>query len=251
MKPGKVRDGIVSKKTVNFLPPLCLLFAISGCAHPTYRAHPEFELRAKNINTAHLAPPDVKIYELTAGGLKELRDDWCRKGVENIQKALKEAFKEKQRELKIIPIDKDLEAEWEEILALYKAVNASILWHTYNEKSLFPEKRKYFDYSLGPIDKILRKYHADALIIVWGTDEISTGGRKALAVAGIAVGIFTGIPAVPRSGVTAVSIALVDSTGTIIWYSVRGSQGGYDLRDYESCAQLVKDILSDFPNLQK
>lgn len=239
------------KRLLIFLLPLCLLLAISGCAHPTYRAHPEFELRIKNITSAQLAPPDVKIYEVTAGGIKDLRDDWCSKAVENIQKSLKEAFKENRRELKIIPIDKDLESEWEEILALYKAVNASILWHTYNEKSLFLEKRKYFDYSLGPIDKILRKYNADALIIVWGTDEISTSGRKALAVAGIAVGIFTGIPVVPRSGVAAISIALVDSTGTVIWYSIRGSQGGYDLRDYESCAQLVKDILSDFPNLQK
>lgn len=243
--------GLSQKESLIFLSLLSLLFVAFGCAPPAYRAHPELEIRSKNITTPQLIPPDMKIYELTAGGVKELRDDWCSTGRENVLKSLMEAFKEKQIEIKMIPIDKDIEEELEDIQALYRAVSTSILLHTYNKQFLFPEKQKNFDYSIGPVDKILQKYNTDALIFVYGIDEISTGGRKALTAAGIVIGAFTGIMVVPRAGMTAVSVALIDSSGTVLWYSVKGSGGGHDLRDYESCANLVKDILSDFPNLKK
>lgn len=242
--------SLSQKESLTFLF-FCLLFVVFGCAPPAYRAHPELEMRSNNITTPQLIPPDIKVYELTAGGVQELRDDWCSTGKENALKLLIEAFKEKQIEIKMIPIDKDIEEELEDIQALYRAVSISILLHTYNQNFLFPEKQKNFDYSIGPIDKILHKYNADSLIFVYGSDEISTGGRKALTTAGIIIGAFTGVVITPRAGITALSVALVDPAGTILWYSIKGSQGEHDLRDYESTANLVKAILSDFPGLKR
>jgi hypothetical protein len=229
----------------------CLLFIAAGCAPKTYRAHPEFEMRAKNIKTQGLITPDVKVYELTAGGVQELRDDWCGKGKENVSNAIAEMFKGKPIEIKPLATDKDIEEEMEDIQALYRAVITSIHLHTYGGPYTFPEKQKNFDYSIGSVDEVLKRYGSDALIFVYGFDEISTSGRKALTAAGILVGAFTGVVITPRAGITALNIAVVDPSGAILWYNSRGSQGGHDLRDHDSCASLVEDILSDYPPLKK
>jgi len=233
---------------------LCLLLAILGCAPPAYRApyraHPELEIRSKNIKTPSLLPPDIKIYELTAGGVRELRDDWSLRGRENVLRALIENLHKKQYKIKTITISEDLDEEMEEIQALYRAVSMSILMHTYGPY-IFPEKLKNFDYSIGSIERILQRFDADAMIFVYGFDEISTSGRKALTVLSIIAGAFTGVALMPRAGLTSVSVALVDASGTILWYSIRSSEGGYDLRNPESAARLLRIILSDFPNLGK
>ncbi len=229
----------------------CLLFIAVGCAPKTYMVHPEFEMRTKNIKTQGIITPDVKVYEFTAGGILELRDDWCAKGKENVLNSIIDMFKGKPLEVKPITIDKDIEEEMEDIQALYRAVIISINHHTYGGPNAFPEKKKNFDYSIGSIDEIVKRYGADALIFAYGYDEISTSGRKALAVAGIIAGAFTGVVVTPRAGITVINVAVVDSSGTILYYNAKGSQGGYDLRNYDSCASLIEDIISDYPLLKK
>lgn len=257
---------------------------ITGCAStPAFRAHPQLEMRSRNIMTPQLIPADIKIYELTAGGDSNLKADWCSVGQENVLKSVKEVFKEKQTELRMIPIDKDIEKELEDIQALYRAVSASILLHVYNQNLLLPEKQKNFDYSIGPVDKILQKYNTDALIFVHGVDGISTSGRKTAIAGAIVIGVLLGaavgaatasagaaasgggfslapthgpiifFPPIFVSGgiMRAISVALVDSSGTVLWYSIKRISGGDDLRDYESCKDIVKDIFSDFPELKK
>lgn len=112
-------------KSFAFVFGLSLLFLAAGCATTTKTIHPEFETRSRDIKTAGLISPDIKIYELTAGGLRELKDDWCAKGKENVQRAVIECLREKPLEIKPISIDKEMEEEVEEIYALYRAVSAS------------------------------------------------------------------------------------------------------------------------------
>ncbi len=221
-----------------------------GCAPVTYRTHPEFEMRAKNIKTTGLLSPDVKIYEFTAGGLRELRDDWCAMGKEAVQGSLIQCFSEKPLEMKPITIDKEMEEEMEDIYALYRAVSISISTHTYGD-SKFPEKTKNFDYSIGPIEKILQQYGVDALVFVYGFNEIPTSGRKTLQAAAAVVGAFTGVVAMPRSGITVVNVAVVDPSGAVLWYNFKGRQGEYDLRDLRSATNFIKTILSDYPGVKK
>jgi hypothetical protein len=249
---------ITPKKTVIFVLGLCLLFMAFGCAPITKTVHPEFEIRTKYIKTAGLLSPDIKIYEFTAGGMRELRDEWCAKGKENVQRAVIECLMDKPLEIKPITIDKEMEEEMEDmedIYALYRAVSTSINFHTQGDNK-FPEKVKNFDYSIGSVDKILKRYGGDALIFVTGFDEISTAGRQALKAVGIIAGVALaaagvgGAVIVPRSGITLISIALVDSSGTILWYNIKGSQGGYDLRNPESATKFVREILSDYPGVK-
>ena len=238
------------KKSLGFLGVACLLFMAFGCAPKIYRAHPELEMRSKDIKKPGLISPNVKVLELTAGGIRELRDDWSIRGEENVLRAITENLEEKQIEIKALTVDEDIQEEMEDIQALYRAVSISIILHTYGP-FVFPEKKKNFDYSIGSIERILEKFGSDALIFTYGFDEISTKGRKALKVASIVAGAFTGVVIMPRSGITVVSVALVDASGTIFWYSIKGSEGGYDLRKHKSTSKLVKDILSGFPRLGK
>ncbi len=231
----------------------CLLLTVFGCATlpaHRYRAHPEFETRSTQIHAAGILSPDIKIYELTAGGVRELRDDWCKIGKETVGQAAGECFSERQVQVKIIPIEKESEEELEDILALYRAVSSSILSHTYGDNP-FPEKVKSFEYSIGPIDSFLKRWESDALVFIVGFDEISTSGRKALTAAAMVLGALAGVVMLPGGGLTVVSMAVVDPSGDILWYNVRGSHGGHDLRDPESTRQLLKAIASDLPGLKK
>lgn len=112
---------------------------------------------------------------------------------------------------------------------------------------------KKFEYSIGPIQNILNKYGVNGLILVTGFDEISSAGRQTLKAVGIIAGLALaasgvgGAIIIPRSGITLVSVALVDSSGDILWYNIKSSEGGYDLRKPESATDLLRTILADYP----
>ena len=68
---------------------------------------------------------------------------------------------------------------------------------------------------------------------------------------GILAGVATGVFVALGGGGTIVSVALVDGqSGDILWYNIQGSGAAYDLRDPQSCAQLVQLLLKEFPGMQ-
>jgi hypothetical protein len=139
-------------------------------------------------------------------------------------------------------LSKEVESNLEQTQALFDAVDASIIIHTYGPlEQRFPEKIEDFDYTLGPEVKELAE-QADALLLVSCVDHISSEGRKVLMVTAAILGVYV------QGGITAVSIALVDAnSGSMLWYNFKGSGGAHDLRDPESAKSLVKDVLKDFP----
>ena len=210
-----------------------------------YRAHPELDRRAKVVRVVGLLPPDIKIYELTAGGVTELRDEWSAAGRAAVLQGLNEAFKERGIAIKPLVVDKDLQGSVDDVTVLYRAVSGSIIEHTYKEHP-FHTKLENFDYSVGPIDPLLQKYQADGIVIVYGVDQISTAGRKALRGVGLVLGAVTG-QAVVSSGATVLNIALVDRSGAVLWYKIAVDRGGFDLRDPRSAKAFVQRLVADFP----
>ena len=210
-----------------------------------YRAHPELDRRAKTMRVVGLLPPDIKIYELTAGGVTELRDEWSAAGREAVVQGLTEAFTARGIALKPLVMDKDTQRSVDDVSVLYRAVSSSIIEHTYKPHP-FTAKLERFDYSVGSLDALLGRSQADAAVIVYGVDEISTNGRKALRGVGLVLGAVTGQP-VLSSGMTALNIALVDRSGAVLWYKIAGDSGGFDLRDAGSAKAFVQRLVSDFP----
>jgi hypothetical protein len=215
------------------LVPLCLFPLIGfteGCISSPYRAHPQFESRVAKIEALTLVPPAVEVYELFPSGLSELRDDWSALGRKNLEEALVEKFGKKLYSLRTLRADSEvsrtdseLRKELEEIKALYTQVNKSVQLHSYGPQ-VFPEKVTHFEYGMGSVQRVVEAHGTDSLIFVTGFDQVSAQDPK-----------------------TYVSIAVTDSWGTILWYCVKGSKGGYALKDPFSTAMLVEEILSSFP----
>jgi hypothetical protein len=212
-----------------------------------YRAHPDLARRTQGVKILGVLPPDIKIYELSAGGDTELRDDWSAAGREAVLKGLADAFKDRGIALRPLAVDKDMQGPFEDLTALYRAVSYSIVEHTYKNPP-FQTKLENFDYSVGPVDDVLRKHQADAFLIVYGIDEISTAGRKALRGVGLVLGSVTGQPVLSQ-GTTALNIALVDRSGAVLWYKIAGDDGGYDLRDGKSAKTFIQRLVADFPSV--
>lgn len=233
-----------------------LLLLTAGCVatpewyrryQEPYRSHPDLARRTKAVRVVGLLPPDIKIYELSAGGVTDLRDDWSATGRETVVRALGEVFKQRGIALKPLAVDKEMQGSIEDLTALYRAVSYSIVEHTYKTFP-FQTKLENFDYSVGPVDDMLRRYQADAFLLVFGIDEISTAGRKALRGVGLVLGSVTGQPVLSQ-GTTALNIALVDRSGAILWYKISGQDGGYDLRDAKSAKAFVQQLVADFPGV--
>jgi hypothetical protein len=68
---------------------------------------------------------------------------------------------------------------------------------------------------------------------------------------GLLASIATGVPLAPRAGITTMDVALVDPSGTILWYMDKRSGASHALIKPEDATSFVEDIFSDFPGPDK
>ena len=204
---------------------LSVAFISLSCSAPAHRVHPDFELRAKAISQPVLMPPDVKIFESLPGGMVVLRDDWSSIGRENLQNAVVKGFAEKNCSVRLLDADNGMDEELAEIKSLYKVVNKSIRLQAYGppKKSTAPPK---FEYSIGSLERILPKLDADAVIFVSALEKISNNNSMAV-----------------------INLAIADSSGTIIWYSIEGSRDRYGLIKFSDAAQMVNNLMLSYPKV--
>jgi len=203
-----------------------LLLLVTGCALDAYRMHPEFGIRAVSIQKPVLIPPEVGMYELSSGGVIMLRDDWSSVGRKNLQNAILGYFKDKQYNVKLIEMDSQTAREMKEVQALYRLVHKTMDQHAFGHHQNRGTNDR-FDFSVGSLEEILQKLDADAMIFVTGYDQVFNTGHKAL-----------------------IDFAVADSSGTILYYSVKGTTQGEDIRDPVSTGALIRDLLSSFPGME-
>jgi hypothetical protein len=217
---------LITYKFRYLLPIIYLLSMMMGCALDAYRMHPEFDIRAGSIKDAVLIATDVRMYELSTGGAVILRDDWSKIGRRNLQNAISRDFKKKQCNIKIAEMDAQIENELAKVQTLYRLVRKTMDQHTFG-----PQQNRAgsngFNYSLGPLESILKKLNADSMIFVSGYDQVFKDGRKAL-----------------------IDLAIADASGTILYYTVKGTTDGRDLRDPAGTTALVQDLLSSFSRIE-
>jgi len=200
----------------------CLLILVTGCTLSSHSRHPEYGARTHAIKNPVLLMSDVNIYQMTSDGLVTLRDDWSAVGRHNLQKAITQNLKSRQCDLKPLETNIQASGEIEEIKALYKLVHKTMDRHAFGP-SRNNSKKNGFQYCLGSLETILQTLDADAAIFVTGYDRVSAGGRKSM-----------------------IDLAIADSSGTILYYSVSGTIKGNDLRDPESAQLMVQDLLAGF-----
>jgi hypothetical protein len=165
---------------------------------------------------------DVHIYQIAPDGTATRRDDWSAMGQKNLREAISQSFKSRYYSIQPLDADTQRSEEIEEVNTLYKLVHK-----TMDQQIFGPSRTKFkkddFKYSLGSLENILARLNADAAIFVTGYDKVSTGGRKSM-----------------------IDIAIADSSGTILYYSVKGTIKGRDLRNPDSARAMVKELLSGF-----
>jgi len=160
-------------------------------------------------------PVNIEVIEVTAGGVKEEVPEWSSAASENVIKSLSAAIK-KAPSLKEVkaPNFKGKTADMiNEHLALYKLVvntASDVGWK---------HKARRFDYGIGEgLSKLRKMTGADAAILVYGRDHVSTAGRKTKAVLSYIpiINIFTGNT--PALGDSFVHVGIVDlKTGELLW----------------------------------
>lgn len=219
---------------------------LHGADEETFRSPADFAHRMKNIRTIAMFRPDIKIFEISSGGVKELRQDWCDEGCEKVQTAFVDEFRRFGYDIRFLEKGQEETPEAREMLFLYSDVLTSVLKHAYDGPELFPAKKTNFDYSVGPIDSLLQPIGADALLLIHGVDEISSAGRKTMQTLGILVGLAAGVVMTPGMGRTVVIVGLVDSSGDLLWFNIRGGSVGYNLREPESVSKLASQCLEKF-----
>jgi hypothetical protein len=213
--------------------------ALSGCFAQNEALRRKLAEQLKPVRSVGIASPDVKIYELDAGGMRILRDAWSQQGEENVSAALRSVLREKGFSVKVVEPTAQTREELDEVRLLYQAVGQAIL----DARSIYYYGHGWWDldYTVGPVDKLLARYGVDALALTYASDEISTGGRKATAAI---AGLF-GVQV--RGGISWASVAIVDRSGKVLWFHDAWGEAAYDLRDAESARALVGVIVNPIP----
>ncbi|HVN47860.1 MAG TPA: hypothetical protein VMU30_03450, partial [Bacteroidota bacterium] len=228
-----------------------LIFIFVGCTPSAYLLRPN-ESIAPAIKTVSLLPPKVEVFEVSAGGSYDKKDDWSQKGNDNIQAGIVTAMKKySDIHFSILKIDSTQSIQkniLQDADALYDAVNRSIAAHAYlSSINYFHGKRENFQYAIDTSIQSLDTT-ADAFLLIRAKDYVASSGRTAVQVASVLVGAFAGIRVTPNSLPTEVETALIDRrTGQVIWHSMVAENGTYTLRDETAESSLFTKMFKGIP----
>ena len=221
--------------SVMAIPALAAMSAIN----PALSQH--LDTRPKKIV---LLPPQVFVYELSAGGVPTRMADWEATARDNLSAAATRLAHDLNLfELTPVP---PLEAasldQLEAHIGLYDRVAWSVFVYGRGEQAAWAHKKNEFDYTVGPGLAFLREQTgADAAMIVLGSNFISSGGRKAAFVAGLLLGVVMPL------GQSFMTAGIVDlKTGDVQWMSF-DSSNSMDSRNSSDVDGLMRAFFKTYP----
>lgn len=240
------RRGVIPKVHLCFL--LAGVMLVTGCAQTDSFLQTERTRVIPDRTRVLLLPPDIELYELTAGGALEPKADWTDAARRNVEEALRQELHSRHDELVLYrPHTDDPETEYahQQLIKLHNVVGKTILAYKVVPGRRLPTKKGRFDWGLGSGVSSFRK-DTDARYGLFVTirDSYSSGGRVALMAV---VLLATGGRAMPQGGSQAGFASLVDlNTGDIVWFNRLASAYG-DLRTPEDARAAIRELLTDLP----
>ncbi len=232
----------------NFFLVLCVAAVLTGCAASRTYTATESGRPFPKLTKILLLPPEVRMQEVSAGGIAELVDEWSKKANENLVLALKEQVSEKQMfDIVEMPPLSDAEQEIvEQHTAMYEVVATNVYQFGKLNDHSWSERAKDLNYTIGPGLRFLaEKTGADAALFLVGLDTVSSAGRKAMFVL---TTIVFGLPIIPP-GVSYVAVGLVDlQSGKLLWQSYDYGIGRLDLREPRDARSLTASVLETYPD---
>ena len=241
------------KRISLLLLPIYFLLLFSCVGPPSvFLRSPQLNEKIQPVHKIVLLPPEVEVYQLSAGGVSEKIGEWSKQARQNLVQSLQDLFNG-QKNIDFEVINEDSLNKEQKVLitalnALYDAINTSLLIHVYGRaEDRFSEKIKNFDYSFGPdVQQLDRK--ADAYLFLSSIEYLPSAGRQALQIGAVVVGALLGAIVVPTGDYTLINVALVDAkTGDILWHNKLSSMGGFHLTSTKAAPKLVKSAFKHFP----
>lgn len=194
--------------------------------------------------TVVVLPPQVFVYELSAGGVPTRMGDWETTARSNLTEAATRLAGEAGLfSARAAPVFETHEQDQIDAhIGLYERVAQSVFVYGRGEQAAWAHKKNEFDYTLGPGLAFLReRTGADAALIVLGSDFISSDGRKALFFAGLALGMIMPL------GQSFLALGVVDLlSGNVLWMSF-DSSSRLDTRDPEQVNALIRTLYQSWP----
>ncbi len=236
---------------------LLVALLAAGCATPRgavnegFGKNPDLPLPHRVL----FVKPDIRVHEVSAGGVVEKVDDWSVQASNNAIQSLQDAVAA-QHLFELVSVANVPDADkttLEQHAVLYGLVSASAYGARASRFQAWRQRGEQFDYTLGPgLKDIARHSNVEAAVFLVGTDYISTAGRKAAMVFGILAGALTGVVIVPASMPAFMSMGIVDMrSGNLVWYSTDIRAGSSDLRDPAVMKSLVDTMLQTYPGAVK
>lgn len=191
-----------------------------------------------------LLPPQVFVFELSAGGVPTRMGDWEATARDNLTSAANRLARESGL-FELVPTPQLAAADLDQLeahIGLYDRVAQSVFVYGRGEEAAWAHKKNEFDYTVGPGLAFLREQTgADAALIVLGSDYISSGGRKAAFIVGLALGIVMPL------GQSFMSAGVIDlATGDVQWMSFDASVS-MDSRNPADVDGLMRALYQTWP----
>lgn len=194
-----------------------------------------------------LLPPQIFVYELSAGGVPTRMGDWEVTARNNLgASAARQAAESGVFDVVAAPTLDPAEQEvLDAHIGLYDRVAQSVFIYGRGEQTAWAHKKNEFDYTVGPGLAFLRERSgADAALIVLGADYISSSGRKVAFIAGLALGVIMPL------GQSFVAVGAVDlKTGDVQWMGFDASSS-LDTREAAEVDDLMRTLYQSWPGAQ-
>ncbi len=201
--------------------------ALSGCV-PLARTRPGAEAWRDRTRTIGILSA-VRVEEVSAGGMEEKNEEWTAQASRNVVGALSDGLR--ARKLRAKPLSWKDDPELDEVRLLYAEV-AGAIWSYAYPPYPFPAKQDRFDYSVGPVGRILDRAGVDVLLVAAAAGQAGADGRRLSLLAGHSTALLT--------------LGLVDRNGDVIWFDVWGGNA-VDLRSQDDVGEAVAKLLSELP----
>lgn len=230
---------------------VALVLNVTGCA--TYKIHPEFKDRHKNIKSVSLMPPQIDAYMLNFQGDKKMLTELIPIMDKTTIEQLTKSMTEKGYELKKLDLSED---------AL--KTNPDLRTNLFHINELFKKalediaknKKSKFTYELGSdINTFSNLSNSDILVFIKedgvkkSAGEIAKDLAKGLAISAACILIGAVYIPVPQAAATVVHVAVVDGNdGAILWYNNNLNTPNYDPENQKQLANIVNSLIAPFPD---
>lgn len=239
-----------------------ILLAMNGCSSRTHCYGPRFSPLDTSVKRLGILSPDIFLYDVSAGGIYEYRDDWSRKASEQVMTAASEKLEEKGTSAAVIH-DSLQQIDFFELKTRFRYHCNTVQSVLYGQNCLITQIDS-FTYSIGSLDSLCDIYDVDGFVYIYGYDEqfspervqILSSSAKAKtarsACFGVLLGVLTGYYGFTSYRVpperTFLAAVIAQRDGKVKWYKHYYEGDDSDLRSRSDAGKVLKAVMKGMKN---